>query len=307
MKKFITTQEELTDPDFVGGKEKALEKVADFCAKVTEDQENECDVEIELSQYGAGSTTCIKQFLLSPGEESDEVADMIVDAAVEDGREIGNGKCKYVLTLVGRKGRCTFVLEFPERDEDEVDEAPNAKGFAAQQMRHNERLINHSMGMFDTVTKFMARQNSEQLAEIRELRKGQIEVVQKLGELYRAENMNKIELKRAEKAEERKDELMSLAQTGARVIASKLLGPGFPGATTPMDLTGEALVRTIKPEQLAKIAQTGVLELDESQRFALLEMIQVVVNREEKAPPPAQNLPAQTAPKENATSQESTA
>lgn len=265
---------DVLDADYVAGVDEAKDKLLDFIEAVNVKAEDG-DVVFQLSQLGMGTSSPIAVWTFSIGGDVQEMADLIVDRAVEDGSAVGRGTCKYCVTIEGKKGRKSFSLRFPDRDDDDIDEPPNERGAFAQLMRQNEQLHRSILG----VVQQMVMGNKDTIKEMREdlksARATQIEGVKVLGELYQAQHERQLEVKRLEKAETRKDELLDQAMTLAQVVANKFMGPevfkGKDGQRTPIEQLGYRLLSSFTPAQWSDV-QKGVIKPSPTQTIALLEL-----------------------------------
>lgn len=285
--------EPVINADFVEGREEACDKVARFCENISDSTEIEGDVTLELSQLGMGSTLPIQHWVYSQGDDHVQVAEMIVDRAIEDGTAIGHGNVKYVLTIQGHKGRCGFTLTYPEREDDDIDEPPNQKGIVAQQMRHNESIMRMFTTMVDSTTKTMRQQLAEANARVRNFESTQIEQIKVYAELYDQRAKQQMEEKKLLASEARKDEVAGVLMQGLPVLLNKFLGPklaaaggipatGAPPAPlvaepNPVESMMQGFLSTITPEQLHALMNAGVFRQD--QIFGFLEIFKAVNER----------------------------
>jgi hypothetical protein len=282
-----TTLAELENPvvdaDFIAGAEEAREKVERFIAeKIVHNQEIEGDVHLSLAQLGAGSSMSIQSWLFCQGDEAGAMAASVVDAAIEDGGAVGNGKTKYQLTINGHTGRCAFTIEYRPTSEDDLDEVPNAKGIVAQTLKHNETLHKLVVDMVRTTNHDHREQRKDYLDEIKNLRGGQIETIQTLAALYDAKHARDVETKKIEKSENRKDEVAGFLMQGIPHIVNKLVGgsaggpPVIQPTSTPLEQMLHGLLSTFTQEQLQAMVQTGQIQLRQDQMMGMLGMFQAV-------------------------------
>lgn len=281
----ITTIDEPLDVDFVAGQEEALERVTKFVEKVSDNPDIESDVIFELCQLGMGSSAPIASFTFSPGDDISATADVIVDRAVEDGGEAGNGRMKYAVTVRDHKcGRCAFSLQFQQADDDDPDETPNERGALALQMKHNQAFMRQNGAMFESTIKTLQRTVHEQAQELTVLRKEAREGMRALSELYDARDVRQMELQKMQKGEARKDEIAGFLTQGIPLVLQKFLGGAFVGnAATPIEQMMHGFLSSINQEQFSAMTQQGSLPLRQDQLMGFLEIYKAIQEKAEAA------------------------
>jgi hypothetical protein len=292
------------DADFVAGADEAREKVERFVQGIADNSEIEGDVHLELAQLGAGSTMSLQSWLFSQGDEPSTVAAAIVDAAIEHGSEVSNGKTKYKITIKGFRGQCAFSLEYSPTGEDDVNEVPNGMGLVAQALKHTEKAWTMVTEMMKQSQHDHRDERKSYLERIRTLEGGQIEVVQTLASLYDSKHVRDLEVKKLEKSESRKDEVAGFLMQGIPHVINKVIGmKAVAEPSTPLEMMLHGLLSTFKNEQLQEMVQTGVIRLEKPQMMGMLEIFKAVQEKHEAreaaahassngAPPPAAETPA---------------
>lgn len=268
------------DADFVAGSDEARERVERWVLeKLVQNPEIEGDVHLSLAQLGTGSTMSIQSWLFCQGDDASAMAAGIVDAAMEDGSAAGNGKVKYQVTIKGHTGRCAFALDYKPRSDDDSDEVPNAQGIVAQALKQNQTLHHLVVDMVRDARMEHKEQRKEDLAEIRNLRGGQIETIQTLASLYDAKHARDLETKKIEKSEGRKDEVAGFLMQGIPAVINKLVGgskPVLQEHSTPLEQMLHGFLSTFTQEQLQTTVQSGQINLKPEQMFGLLEIFKAV-------------------------------
>jgi hypothetical protein len=276
------SREEIADADFVAGVEEAQEKVTRFIDKLGE-AEVEGDVTIILKQLGVGESAVIIDVTFTPGEDPVAVADSLVDAAREEGDVLG-GVRKFEITVAGHKGRCVFSLQFKEKDDDEIDEAPNGKGLVSQQMRHNEKLVKLVIGLTAETSKTSRQQLHEANERVKNLEKVHLEGIKTYAEILDAKQLRDLEMTKLLKSEERKDQVGGMLMQSIPAIANKFLGGKVVSGPTALENMLEGFFRTFTPEQLQETVQTGNLKMRPEQMMGLMEMLKSILQSKEKEP-----------------------
>ena len=268
------------------GVSEAVDKVVTFVRKIAANPDIQTDVEFCLFQYGRGSTAPINRWVLQPGEDPDPVGHQIVDAAREDGEgTVGRGKIGYIVTLTGYKGRVAFKLEFPrpaDYDEEGPGETATTEGALALSMRQNDQLHRRIVQHLDSESKF----KREIIRDLREdnnrLRDKQVETIRVLAELYDGKARRDLEIRREDRSDQRKDELMSLVtDVGMPLVLGRVLGQGVPNAKTPFELLAEGFVKSLKREQMQALLQ--MFSGDQTQVLAFAELLKTVHERDQQA------------------------
>ncbi len=284
-------------PEVVEGIDVAVGKVHDFCVKIQENTNIESDVNLVLAQLGGNSDRSIGRFSFAPGDEPQLVAQMIVDAAVQDGQDTLSGKRKYVVTMEEHRGRVSFALEFAEEDgyDPEEDETPNQQGVLAQSMGHAAKLMNMVRDIFDTSYGITRAQVAELMKENQSLRAGQLQGIQTMAEIYDAKHLRDIEMKKTLAHEERKDKIMGVLEASIPAVAQKLLGPKAPAGDSPFETMTLGFLKSMNVEQLQAFVHNPAWT--EEQRIQLLHLIQAAQDKVgAKASPPAAETPSQQPP-----------
>lgn len=275
------------DADFCVGIEKALDKVTGWLEKrFVLSADHEGDATLELAQLGTGSTSPITTFTFSAGDDHTVLAEQIVDAAREDGDAIGRGICKYAVTerdAKGSRGRCAFLLQYKERDEEDIDEPPDSRGLVAQLMRHNEKTNKLMVDQMKVVTATTRGMMSMLVDENRQHRQAFAESRLVFGQMV--ENKAKIDIEnmKAVKAEQRKDDMGAFLKTTVPHLLTQIAGRVAPqsapkGAATLLEDQMYALLRTFSGDQLQSML--GLMTTE--QQVAFLHTVQGFQERFER-------------------------
>lgn len=266
------------DIDACIGSDKALEKVVNFCEDIRASEEIEEQVQINLFRVGIGSPQSLQSWAFGPADDPEHVAEEVIDRAEEEALTVGRGIVRFKMTITGHNGSIPFKLEVGSED-DGFDELPDPRGQNAFLMRHDEGLMNMVKDMHQATISFSRNVIAEQSARIKDMERVQLDGIKMMSELYNATAIKKIEEKRFERNEERKDQVVGfLANVGLPVVASKLLGAGAGKAAgapaSGAEIMLEGFFKTFKPEQLQEIVQTKTLKLSEEQMVLVFEMLQ---------------------------------
>jgi hypothetical protein len=161
-------------------------------------------------------------------------------------------------------------------DDDGIDEAPNEKGISAQQMRHNEKLVNKVVEAVEIVSKHAKETQREQAKRIFDLEKTLMGNWEQFMRLQDVSHERNLEMRKLEKDENRKDEMAGFLMSTGQIMANKLLGAKVfeKQNTTPIEQTLFAFFNTFTPEQVEDILKTNTIQLNMSQRMGFLHMFQ---------------------------------
>lgn len=306
-----------------GGVE-ARTKVHDFLKKVENGLETQGELKVLLCQAAKMGEQDVDEQIYDFSVPLEEFVNDLVSSAESDAMDIGKGRVKYSVRVVGKQARCTFALSVPEREDEDVedlDELPQKRGLISQQMRHNEAFAKIVVGQ--------AREGSDVLREIiRDLRaenttlkRREAETIKTLEELRSMQFARDLEVMKLHKAEQRKDEVAKILMAGAPILLTKLLGGGAPtvsaalgsggggggeqssGASpatggpvqwTELELMLRGFIQTFNEQQLMQIAQSGLLS---PVQFAAFRDILICVLQKDEAEKQAANA---TQPQESA-------
>lgn len=227
------------DARSVSGEEEAEEKVTAYLEFLHENEEIEGDIEIRLSQLGTGAKSAVATFKFKQDDSAPELASDIVSSAIDDVLAVGRGKIKYEIRgivagapMAEREG---FTLKTEEPDEDDVDDLPNERGLVTQLMRHMEQDKRLFRDLVQTTVASLRGQNAELSAELRDVRKNDLEQRKIFGEMMHQKHALDIDVRRFEKQEERKDGVFKQIADNVGILVpvamQKFLGVG---TTTPV-------------------------------------------------------------------------
>jgi uncharacterized protein YidB (DUF937 family) len=191
----------------------------------------------------------------------EDLAEELFQTAVADGEE-HDGPTKYtVLAYYGGQeypsGRCpaTTILSAKRSDGDYQETEPaNGRGFAAQQMRHNEALMRMLVGSANTQSQHTIRALEKAYSRIEGLeeeRGGLLEVFERLQQnSHERELENRDQDARLRNREDMLEQLKVLLPT----VVNKLSGQKLlPEKTTPRDEIVHNLLASLNSDQLSTI------------------------------------------------------
>lgn len=282
----MPSREDTDDALVFEGLTEARTKVSGFLSTVAESLELEGELKVTLSQNAKHGEQEVYETVYSFDESLDEFVSEIMDKACSDAEDIGRGKIKYSVKVVGIKGRATFSLVIPERegeDEDDLDEVPNKRGLIGQQMRHNESLMKITVGFAKDNQQRLATENKELRAEISSMKRTHVEALKQYEELISMRHVRDIEFKKLENGERRKDQVGHILTQLAPVVAAKFLGGGVKaaienGAKTPLEVMLEGFLMTFDQAQLQKLATAGIL--NPVQMAGFMEIVGYILERQ---------------------------
>lgn len=285
----------------IEGEDQAIQRVSAWLAKHYDSMENEGGQTIELYEYDGEDGDPFEEFEFDLTESVDVHARRVVGAAVEFCDGLEHGKARFKVKLSESRGSVTFTITVPERElDDEVSEGPHAKGFAMQQMRHNERLVKQNtvvmqsgMAMFERVAKLYEGMLEKSTSRIHQLEEGYTSTIKTFEELMSAKHVRDLEMRRLENDERRKDQVAGTLMQMAPHLLGKFLGapagamtsapqpgtmPGIPNRT-PIEMSLEGFLNTFTPEQLEAIMQSGLFQ--QEQILALVQLATMIKERQE--------------------------
>lgn len=281
------------------GEEQAIQRVGAWLAKHYDSLENEGGQTIELYEYDGEDGDPFEEFDFDLEEPVDAHARRVVSAAVEFCDGLEHGKARFKVKLSESRGSVTFTITVPERElDDEVSEGPHAKGFAMQQMRHNERLVKQNtvvmqsgMSMFERVAKLYEGMLEKSTNRIHQLEEGYTSTIKTFEELMSAKHVRDLEMRRLDNDERRKDQVAGTLMQMAPHLLGKFLGapasaleappgamPGIPNRT-PIEMGLEGFLNTFTKEQLDQIMGSGLFR--QEQVMALVQLASMIRERQE--------------------------
>jgi hypothetical protein len=272
----------------IEGVEEARGKVIEFVKKAADSLETEGELKVTLHQTAKSGDMDVYETVYAFDETIDQLVDELLDKACDDAVEIGHGRIKYSVKVEGVKGRVTFGLKIPERedsDEDDIDEVPNKRGLISQQMRHNEILVKTAVGASKDTLDMLRGLLRDANHRIAVLEKERMETFKSWEELLSMKQVRDLEFMKLQNSERRKDQVGHVLMQGLPILAAKLLGGGtkqaveMMGAKTPLEQMLEGFLMTFDQSQLQKIAQSDLFA--PAQKAALMEIISYVIERQQ--------------------------
>lgn len=270
---------DIEDAETVEGQGEALDKVHRFIKNIQESVEMEGGFVFSLIQHGRASDEEDPVFTseLEVTGNARELAQEIIDAAIEDVSEFFKGTHKYVVRADNVRARCLFSLKVNPKEEDEdmddIEELPNKKGLLSQLMRHQEKIMKVAVGSVKSVIDMQARSIKERDSRISELEGRQIDTIKMTEDLMSGRHARDLEMRKLETKEKRMGEIAGVVMQGAPVLLSMIansqaktgadgnappaqMGPS--PQSSPIESMVEALIGDLTPEQFAKIYESGV-------------------------------------------------
>lgn len=294
------------------GMTEAAQAVAKFLGGLRKSSEVDGDVTLVLSQTGQGQKEVVHEMPLDFRVDVEELVSEIIDRASDDCLGLRAKKMKYTLTArddddAPLKGRATFTLKCPEQEDgddiEDIEDLPNRKGLMGMLMRHQQTIMKMAVGGTKQTQEYLMRTIHEKDARIRTLESGQTEGMKAFEELISGRHVRDMELRRMENAERRKDQVAGVLMQSVPLLATKFLengggmtgggqapgptasggtpGGGAPGgARTPLEARLEVLLSSMSGEQFQKLMELGIL--DPNQQMALVEIVRIVMERQER-------------------------
>lgn len=296
------SEETFDNAVYFEGEDEARTRITQYLSKHWDSDENEGGLFIEVYEFRSEDEDPFHEEPFDLESSPDAIATRIVDAAREFCDGVESGKMRFKVKVPGIRGAVTFTLTIPERENlDEVDEAPNAKGFAMQQMRHNERImklntvvVEKSMGVFERAVGMYQRMIDKKDERIEKLEAAHTETIRTFEELSSAKHARDLEVKRMENDERRKEQIAGTLMNFAPHILMKFLGPGAPPPSEVMGVAAaagasagktaiegalEGFLNTFSAEQLNKIVESGVFT--QEQVMGLVQIATMVRDKQE--------------------------
>lgn len=287
---------DVEDASFVEGGEQAFVAVQKFLNQVRRSSENEGSVDVTLSQttsrkgHTRAENDSVGDFAFDMQTDVDELANEIVDAAVEDCEGLRARVMKYHVKVAGMSPRAVFTLkgdDGTEQEMDDVEDLPNRKGLLGLFMRHNEGQHKLSIGTSRHLIDSLMAQLDKKEETILKLQANAMENIKAFEELVSGRHMRDMEMRKVENKDRRMDQLAGTVLTGFPLLVSKFLGGGagaaamasVPGARTPMETLLEGFVKTLDPEQFNNIVSSGIFRPE--QVAMLVEVVKFMMERDE--------------------------
>ncbi len=273
-----TDDDDPIDADFSLDTSEALEKVEAYVESVLTDPDSEGSgdrVTFVLKPVSIGSKGApLQTFTVGYDEDPGNVAGQIVDAASAHG-EIIRGKCRYAVNVAGKDGFGVrgFTIEFSDREDSDVLEAPEMKGALAIMMRHSNE---NQRGLLTVVKDSLqtARQREHEAMErVKAHEQTSLDTLRMMGDIYRAQQERDLAVKKLEREEARKDQIGGMLMNAVPHLVNKLAGGRIlKEPQTPVEMQLEGLFRTLDLEQYQALEK--ILKPD--QVVALSDMLQVI-------------------------------
>ena len=289
------------DARSVEGQDDAHDRVFEWLTEIVNGSEKEDDLQVELYQKSKTTPMPLKRWDFGLDEELEELVEEIIDAAEKDAMSPGyQGRIRYAVVVKGVAKHQAFTLFTPKIDDDEeldeedlasFDETPSRKGLIHQQMRHTEAMTRLALSQARQGREDLIQENRELRAENQMLRKQHYDSVGQIEELRSMEWAREREIRKIEKEDQRKDQVVGALSRAVPLIASKLLGAGPAEAvigspTSPVELMIGGFVESLQqnPEKFKKIMEA----MDPIDLQTLAEISRII---EEKKQAASGNMP----------------
>lgn len=278
----------------VAGVPEAKRKIEVFLERQTSSIEVEGGVVVELLHFGYGEKEPLGTYDFDPHgpnteEDIRELANLIVEEASEDVEARGYGAQKYVLKIQNLAGQTIFRLVGPARDswDDDLAEGANEKGLVAQAMRHTEFMTRALAAGYSDIMDQQRSMSKELREQVKGYQRREMGMMQAYERMIQASHLRDLEVQKMDRSEKRKDQVAGMIMNALPGIGMKLLGKGgvasagASGTASPIEQQIEAIMGTLRPEQLQEVMASGTLQLDEAQRMGLFQLVAALVEREE--------------------------
>jgi hypothetical protein len=261
------------------GEKEAVAKVTDFLDELALEKE-EGDVEVHLIQQSRASANHqnIVSFQVRAGEDMNEVAVQIVDAAVIDARDaMATGKVRYAINASGRRGRKSFTLIFPDVGDEENDELPNERGVLAQAMADKKELQRLLVDLVHDVTRTQKGMIADLVMSNRKHQEIAVQNWQTYGDLMAAQHERQLGLIKAERGEKRMDEVAGFLMTAGQIVFNTFMGKRiFDKAPTPVEHLTYATMSLFTEEQANAMINGAPVQLRTEQALGLMKLFQAL-------------------------------
>jgi hypothetical protein len=225
-------------PSYCEGGAEARAEIRDFLRRRQKSLENEEVLEITLCESSKGQEgDPIEEYKLGfDDDQLDNIAREIVTDA-EKNALVLRGRVKFKVKIAGYSPTLTFGLDVVRADDlnDELDddddlddlERPDKKGLVGMAMRHAEvshkemRAASRSIRETMRDLRVQLRESQEENRELRQTLRQQFRMEQ---ELHNMDYLRRRDMRREEKAEERKDKLIAGVEKLLPAAGAKLLG-----------------------------------------------------------------------------------
>ncbi len=280
----------------IDGGTAAFATVSTFLKKLRKSAENEGSLDVTLSQTSSAKghkkkdDDAVQTFPFDMQTDIDDLANEIVDVAIDDCDGLKAKTMKYDVRAEGLEARCGFTLkgdDGEEEDMDDVDDLPNRKGLLALLMRHTQGSHKLVVGTSHDMITSLREENRELRGMLKDSMRQSMDNMKAYEELVSGRHVRDMELRRTENKDRRMDQLAGTVLQGFPLLVTKFLGGGagaaamqaVPGARTPMEGLLEGFLRTLDNEQFQSILASGLFRPD--QITALVEIVKFAMERDE--------------------------
>jgi len=289
-------QDDVENAHQIDGGTAAFATVSSFLQKLRKSAENEGSVDVVLSQTSSAKghkkkdNDAVESFPFDMQTDIDDLANEIVDRAIDDCEGLHAKTMKYDVRADGLEARCGFTLkgdDGEEEDMDDVEDLPNRKGLLALLMRHAQGSHKLVVGTSHDMITSLREENRELRTMLLQQQKQAMESIKAYEELVSGRHMRDMEMKKMENKDRRMDQLAGTVLQGFPLLVTKFLGGGagaaamqaVPGSRTPMEGLLEGFLRTLDNEQFQQILSSGLFRPD--QITALVELVKFAMERDE--------------------------
>lgn len=219
-------------------------------------------------------------------QDWEEIGELVFEAAETDTEGQG-GRQRYLVSVyrdAERRpdGRFPFMVTAdPEINDGEgagssLDSEPaTLSGIVSQQMRHNEGLLKMLVSTLADSMKHMRNSLGELVQENREMRDKHLETMRLMEEMISMREHRQLEVQRASRDDNRKDQLIGKITTLLPVVAGKIAAHMDPSPAS-VERAGLAqirsLVESLTPEQIDQLGKV----LRPEQAIAMLELSNLI-------------------------------
>jgi hypothetical protein len=193
----------------------------------------------------------------------------LLDSASSDATGLGMIQTYVVFAYYGeaKKSKGRFPFKASPNDEAEPNEGtqltepPTTTGMVTQLMRHNENIMRVSAASMSSVLTAMQTMIAKQATTIEQLTGDRLETLDVMESLMSLKHDRDMESSRETAKIERNKQLVDKLGPLVAIVANKVVGRPLLPSRAPQDLALGELFKTLKPEQLEKLA--GVLTQDQ--------------------------------------------
>jgi len=233
---------------------------------------------LELVHYGGRKEDTLYSLDdITTETDENEAANTLLHHAERDAEGLGGTQSYGIYAYYGDGKRPAYKHRFrlscvdPFGDAADIgSEPPTEKGITKQLMRHVEGMARINASSMGGIIAHYEKTIERLQKRVETLESRELESKEAYEELLSLKQTRDIEKLQAESKEKRIDDIVGTVKMLLPSVVNKLAGKEVvPGATDPVRIQVEAVVKTLKPEQLSKMMNV----LEPQQAAALMTLI----------------------------------